>query len=113
MSDPEGEESPGSVVTVDVGPGWENIWATQQNISPFFRDKRPLEDTIEDLKTKRVNPMTNNRFILKAFRATLVGATRKVIRFYTFDHRRAWCMYKARCTRVPRTQLLSSGRIGP
>ena len=44
-SDTEGEESPGSVVTVDVGPGWENSWATPQNITPFFREKGALEKT--------------------------------------------------------------------
>ena len=72
-SDTEGEESPGSVVTVDVGPGWENIWATPQNITPFFRENRPLEKTcyykrclqyirrLQCIRTITFSPLTSER----------------------------------------------------
>ena len=49
---------PEEVVTVEAEPEWENLWATQWNISPMFRSGTPLEKTIEDLKCKRVDPMT-------------------------------------------------------
>ena len=72
-SDTEGEESPGSVVTVDVGPGCENIWAMPQNITPFFRENRPLEKTcyykrclqyirrLQCIRTITFSPLTSER----------------------------------------------------
>ena len=72
-SDTEGEESPGSVVTVDVGPGCENIWAMPQNITPFFRENRPLAKTcyykrclqyirrLQCVRTITFSPLTSER----------------------------------------------------
>jgi hypothetical protein len=76
------------VAEVDI----QEVLAVQKSISDHFRDGRPLSRLIDDLLSGAVHPLRDDFLMLQVAAAN--G------RYYTFDHRRLWCMYKAGFTRV-------------
>eukprot|EP00973_Karenia_brevis_P043879 6076798-Karenia_brevis.AAC.1 len=55
--------------------------------------------------------MTDDFLILNVVRANIRerGRRKRSVRYYTFDHRRFWCMYHAGC-RAVRVRVTRSGR---
>lgn len=74
----------------------EDVWPLQKTISRRFRNGASLESLIASLNTDRQLPMKDNRLILNMARAEINGH----VRYYTFDHRRCWCMLQAAVTMV-------------
>ena len=63
----------------------------------------PLESVINKLETGEYDPMRDDWLILRAARARVRHHFKhesKTTRYYTMDHRRAWCMLKAGCTKI-------------
>ncbi|CAK0892228.1 unnamed protein product [Prorocentrum cordatum] len=83
----------------------ENVWSLQESISGTFKDGSRLEQLVKELKDGKVDPMTDDFLVLNVASAKVrcrPGSQRSetVSRFYTFDHRRLWCMVQAGCRRI-------------
>ena len=71
-----------------------------------FRNGDDLQSLVRALLNSEVDPMTTDWLVLKV----AVAKVGKILRYYTFDHRRLWCLYQARCKRI-RVRIAMSGRI--
>ncbi len=89
----------------------EKIWCLQEGIDKKFRNGVPIETLVDKLKQSLVNPMTGDFLILNVARANIRErrSCKRSVRYYTFDHRRLWCMYHAGC-RAVRVRVTRSGR---
>ncbi len=60
---------------------------------------------------QEVDPMSDDFLILNVARANIRerGSHKWSVRYYTFDHRRFWCMHRAGCKAV-RVRVTISGR---
>ena len=89
----------GEIVVIDNFP--EDVWAIQKTISGTFRNGESLQTLIKQLRSSEADPMNTDWLIL---RGAVVktrdrrGSTR--LKYYTFDHRRAWCMYRVGVPRI-------------
>ena len=81
-----------------------DVWCLQQTIAPRFKDGRLLHQLIALLK---IEPVLMLRGILACVHCPTGGRVR---RFYTFDHRRLWCMHMAGCPML-RVEVVLSGPI--
>ena len=80
----------------------------------FSKGGPPIETLVDRLRRSEVNPMTDEFLILNVAQANMreCGPSKHhkhTVRYYTFDHRRFWCMHQAGCTAV-RVRLTRSGR---
>eukprot|EP00438_Fugacium_kawagutii_P000275 Skav206172 [mRNA] locus=scaffold3494:43836:45248:+ [translate_table: standard] len=89
----EETEETGDIVTVPI----DAVYNLQQRCSPHFRDGRPLEQTIQQLKNGQISELHA--------KACFDGRTT----YYTFDHRRLFCMRKAGKQHV-RVRIRLAGR---
>ena len=83
----------------------ESVWCMQEKISPKFRNGRPLKSMIEGLKSGREDPMRTPYLVLDMARAEFRD---RPVRFYTFDHRRCYCMLQAGVRKV-RARIVLDG----
>ena len=70
----------------------------------FSKGGPPIETLVDRLRRSEVNPMTDEFLILNVAQANMreCGLSKHhkhTVRYYTFDHRRFWCMHQAGCTR--------------
>ena len=79
-------EEIGDVVTVPI----DLVHNLQTRISRTFRDGRSLEDTIWELRN-RINHLEHPNFVLRVAKSSLNGCDH----YWTFDHRRLFCMKEA------------------
>ena len=68
--------------------------------STHFRDGRPLESTIHELKEGLVDPLRHRNFILNAVKATVKRNGVQQELYWTEDHRRLFCMRAAGCKQI-------------
>ena len=68
--------------------------------SPRFKDGRPLESTIHELKEGLVDPLRHPKFILNAVKATVKRHGEQQELYWTEDHRRLFCMRAAGCNQI-------------
>ena len=75
----------------------EDVWCLQSRISSKLRTGQSLTDLTAQLKNGHVNPKKAGFLLLNMAKAQWYDRRKgvKVTRFYTFDHRRLWCMWKA------------------
>ncbi|OLP97427.1 hypothetical protein AK812_SmicGene20253 [Symbiodinium microadriaticum] len=75
----------------------EDVWCLQSRISSKLRTGQSLTDLTAQLKDGHVNPKKAGFLLLNMAKAQWYDRRKraKVTRFYTFDHRRLWCMWKA------------------
>lgn len=86
----------------------ERVWPIQESIRHTFRDTRhTLESTKSDLLNGVIDPMRDDFLILNVAAAHVRGES--TLRYYTYDHRRAWCMHEAGVSKVRLRLVL----IGP
>ena len=64
-----------------------------------------MQSVIDLLNKGHVHPMSTPWLVLNMAKAELNGQ----LRYYTFDHRRCWCMYQAGVKTV-RARILLQGR---
>lgn len=83
----EETEKTGEIVTVPI----DAVYNLQERCSSHFRDGRPLEQTIQQLKSGQVNELHHPRFVLNVAKAVLDSRAT----YWTFDHRRLYCMKMA------------------
>ena len=76
------------------------------SISPRFRDGRSLQSLIDDLENRTVDPLTANTLILRVAKEDVRGGPP---RYYTFDHRRLYCFWKAKVSAI-RVRIIMDGR---
>ena len=99
LADPDDD-----VIVVDCGRQWAPLWALQDSISGKLRHTHErLESVINKLAYGTYDPMSDDWLILRVARARVEDHSRRghqVTRYYTMDHRRAWCMFKAECTKI-------------
>jgi hypothetical protein len=81
------------------------VFCVQSGISPKFRDGQRLELLIRDLQSGLVNPLTCDDMILRVAKEDARNAPP---RYYTFDHRRLYCFWKAKVPRI-RVRIVMSG----
>ena len=72
------------------------VLCLQKGISPRFRRRNTLESVIQDLKGGRLDPLTASFLTIRVAKATFLHPPK----YYTFDHRRLWCMWKASVPRI-------------
>ena len=103
------QSTSGEIVVVDNLA--DHVLALQANISRKFRNGDKLQTLVRALRNSEVDPMTTDWLILKVAVAK-VGNRRsgRTLRYYTFDHRRLWCLYQAGCKRI-RVQIAMCGGI--
>ena len=94
-------EETGDIVTVPIAA----VYNLQQRCSRHFRDGRPLEQTIQQLKSGQVNELHHPNFVLNVAKAVLDNRAT----YYTFDHRRLLCMRLAGKQHV-RVRIRLAGR---
>jgi len=82
-----------------------DVLCLQENIGRHFRNRLPLESLIRDLGEGNVDPMTTPWLALRVAKAECRDATK----YYTFDHRRLWCMWKADVRKI-RVQIALKGQ---
>ena len=94
----------GSIRTVENFA--ECVWCLQDSIRPKFKNGAPWLWLIDDIKKSMVDPLRDRRLILNVAMANIrhVGT-----RYYTFDHRRLHCMYRAGCKAI-RVRIVFCGR---
>ena len=83
----------------------EQHWCKVQKKGP------KIETLVDKLQRSVVSPMIDDFLILNVARANIRerGSHKRSVRYYTFDHRRLWCMYRAGCKAV-RVRITRSGR---
>ena len=94
-------EETGDIVTVPI----DAVYNLQQRCSSRFRDGRPLEQTIQELKSGKVDELDHEKFVLNVAKAVLDGRAA----YWTFDHRRLLCMRLAGKQHV-RVRICLAGR---
>ena len=67
------------------------------SISSLFRDGRCLESLIQDLQSGHMDPMTNANMVVRIANAEFRDGPPK---FYTFDHKRLYCLWQARVPNI-------------
>ena len=95
-SDVEGprdfEKSIGAIEVIeDFG---EKVWCLQNSIRNRFRDGRPIQQLVDKLRTGVADPMLDEELIISVAK---VNIRTQGTRYYTFDHRRLWCMHWGGC----------------
>jgi hypothetical protein len=91
----------GSVAVVVVNDIDHNIWALQKCISAKFYNGDPLLSLIQKLESGELDPMTTDWLILRVAACRVHDyQNQATVRYYTFDHRRLWCMHRAGCDSV-------------
>eukprot|EP00930_Biecheleria_cincta_P055067 TRINITY_DN4143_c0_g1_i1.p1 TRINITY_DN4143_c0_g1~~TRINITY_DN4143_c0_g1_i1.p1 ORF type:complete len:802 (-),score=115.70 TRINITY_DN4143_c0_g1_i1:315-2720(-) len=107
--DAEISNSDGQVVEVPIS----KVYNLQDNISERFKDGTPLCKLIEDLKQGAQDPMREPHLILNAAMASVPTSSRRHAPretfYWTYDHRRFYCMQQAGCATV-RLRIKLSGR---
>lgn len=80
----------------------ENVLCIQRHISNTFRNGQRLHDVIQRLKNGEVDPMKDDWLVLRISKATWYDRSsgQHVTRYYTYDHRRLYCMWMAGCSKV-------------
>ena len=78
-----------------------NVWCLQKTIASQFRDGRSLQQLIDLLEAGSDLPMRELFSILRGILVCVRSPTGSWVRqFYTFDHRRLWCMHMAGCPKL-------------
>ena len=83
------------------------VHCIQDSIAARFRRGNTLESLIQDLESGRVNPMAAEFLVIRVGKAEFQDAPP---RYYTFDHRRLFCMWKALVPRI-RVRVIMEGEI--
>lgn len=80
----------------------ENVLCIQRHISNTFRNGQRLHDVIQRLKNGEVDPMKDDWLVLRISKATWYDRSsgQHVTRYYTYDHRRLYCIWMAGCSKV-------------
>ena len=68
-----------------------SVLCLQNSISPYFRNGERLEDLITGLREGKWDPMEADFLVLNMAKASVDG----IVKYYTFDHRRLYCMWQA------------------
>lgn len=75
----------------------DRVLCLQNRISRKLRNGTGLEDLIAQLQAGEVDPMRTNWLVLDMARASWYDrpTNSHITRYYTFDHRRFYCMWQA------------------
>ena len=67
-----------------------------------FKDGTPIQELIDQLRKKYVDPMIDDFLIINVGVASVRahGHRKRFTRYYALDHRRSYCMAKAGCSRI-------------
>jgi hypothetical protein len=103
------EELDEQLAVVEVENFAEHVWALQEGINSHFQDGSHTDDLIHAIRHFEVDPMTSDFLVLRVAAANIRRDGRNYRRYFTFDHRRLWCMYHAGCQKI-RVRIVLAGR---
>lgn len=94
----DGYQKRSDVVEVNL----DQVRCLQTNISRCFRNGQPIHGLIEKLEKRDVHPRHTDWLILRIAKACWYDRAQRcsIEKYYTFDHRRLWCLWKTGFTKV-------------
>jgi hypothetical protein len=109
--EPKEKMEEGESQIIDFNSSEVELWSLQESMRSTLSTGESLHSVIKKLKDGRYRPERDNWLILRVCRADVVcRGSVAVRRYYTFDHRRARCMFEAGCKKE-RISIVMAGDV--